>query len=103
MYCLRFFFFYVYGDHRDLHLLTHSFPTRRSSDLVAQRMTVGDRHGVRGALHPLDRGQLAVVQPDGARLAGAGDGDRGRLPGPGRSEEHTSELQSLMRISYAVF
>src|SRR6266540_6890772 len=27
----RFFFFYCYGDHRDLH----SFPTRRSSDLVA--------------------------------------------------------------------
>src|SRR3546814_1797062 len=29
-----------------------------------------------------------------------------RYPGsnyPGRSEEHTSELQSLMRISYAVF
>src|SRR3546814_6685644 len=29
-----------------------------------------------------------------------------QLPGPlptGRSEEHTSELQSLMRISYAVF
>src|SRR3546814_4999964 len=24
-------------------------------------------------------------------------------PGPNRSEEHTSELQSLMRISYAVF
>src|SRR5439155_22202075 len=28
-YCLPFFFFYLYGDHRDLH----SFPTRRSSDL----------------------------------------------------------------------
>src|SRR3546814_17131980 len=28
-----FFFFYEYGDHRDLHVLTHSFPTRRSSDL----------------------------------------------------------------------
>src|SRR3546814_17720338 len=27
------FFFYRYGDHRDLHVLTHSFPTRRSSDL----------------------------------------------------------------------
>src|SRR3546814_7247218 len=26
-----------------------------------------------------------------------------RLPKRGRSEEHTSELQSLMRISYAVF
>src|SRR3546814_5427111 len=25
------------------------------------------------------------------------------LPAAGRSEEHTSELQSLMRISYAVF
>src|SRR3546814_8619724 len=25
------------------------------------------------------------------------------LPGASRSEEHTSELQSLMRISYAVF
>src|SRR3546814_13608867 len=27
------FCIYCYGDHRDLHLLTHSFPTRRSSDL----------------------------------------------------------------------
>src|SRR3546814_13988048 len=27
----------------------------------------------------------------------------GGLSGPRRSEEHTSELQSLMRISYAVF
>src|SRR3546814_9449380 len=29
--------------------------------------------------------------------------DYGRLQAAGRSEEHTSELQSLMRISYAVF
>src|SRR3546814_9720544 len=29
--------------------------------------------------------------------------DRGVRPLKGRSEEHTSELQSLMRISYAVF
>src|SRR3546814_6191349 len=29
--------------------------------------------------------------------------DRGFAGGTGRSEEHTSELQSLMRISYAVF
>src|SRR3546814_6643112 len=28
---------------------------------------------------------------------------RGATLWPGRSEEHTSELQSLMRISYAVF
>src|SRR3546814_20705152 len=28
------FVFECYGDHRDLHVLTHSFPTRRSADLV---------------------------------------------------------------------
>src|SRR3546814_3541284 len=72
-----------------------------------------------------DRGDLVGVAPAragdvvGQEVAGAGhdlgalagrqrpvalglDGDRHRL-GPGRSEEHTSELQSLMRISYAVF
>src|SRR3546814_6124434 len=38
--------------------------------------------------------------PRTAWLAHAAGGDRRRLP---RSEEHTSELQSLMRISYAVF
>src|SRR3546814_10089096 len=31
------------------------------------------------------------------------DGEVGRGRGAARSEEHTSELQSLMRISYAVF
>src|SRR3546814_2727049 len=39
------------------------------------------------------------------RCAVSGAARRGRLAGilQGRSEEHTSELQSLMRISYAVF
>src|SRR3546814_9306918 len=32
----------------------------------------------------------------------AEDPEREFLPGSGRSEEHTSELQYLMRISYAV-
>src|SRR3546814_17059533 len=31
----KFFFFYVYGAHRNLSVRTHSFPTRRSSDLIA--------------------------------------------------------------------
>src|SRR3546814_4759319 len=31
--CLFLFFCYRLGDHRDLHVLTHAFPTRRSSDL----------------------------------------------------------------------
>src|SRR3546814_5344127 len=46
--------------------------------------------------------QLAVgfiyLEPEALRRVRIG-GDRRRL----RSEEHTSELQSLMRISYAVF
>src|SRR3546814_4866362 len=49
--------------------------------------------------------------PPDDRVAGRGDGavDRSRRPlardgtSAPRSEEHTSELQSLMRISYAVF
>src|SRR3546814_20580487 len=30
-------FFEGYGDHRDLHVRTHSCPTRRSSDLLAPK------------------------------------------------------------------
>src|SRR3546814_7520185 len=37
------------------------------------------------------------------RLDGRNDDGFQVAPFPGRSEEHTSELQSLMRISYAVF
>src|SRR3546814_10676641 len=39
----------------------------------------------------------------GAAVAVGGRGREARPLGSGRSEEHTSELQSLMRISYAVF
>src|SRR3546814_2336629 len=47
-------------------------------------------------------------KPHGSPEAGVGGendrrGPRKRWGAPGRSEEHTSELQSLMRISYAVF
>src|SRR3546814_10185293 len=56
---------------------------------------------------------VIVVQADGARYAAAKDPSRATasletISETGRealtrSEEHTSELQSLMRISYAVF
>src|SRR3546814_8353627 len=42
------------------------------------------------------RGEAGDMQMPGARLGGI-------FNMGGRSEEHTSELQSLMRISYAVF
>src|SRR3546814_10232351 len=62
----------------------------------------GDVHAARpGAVRvPAQRRQGSVRPGDerGADLARAGGAGEGR-----RSEEHTSELQSLMRISYAVF
>src|SRR3546814_2737408 len=45
-----------------------------------------------GAFH----GMIAPTTPTGSRT-------NRPTPGPVRSEEHTSELQSLMRISYAGF
>src|SRR3546814_3995620 len=63
---------------RDLMTLPASGPGRlleRSGDAAPRGMTVQDRTRLIGRLRPKNR----------------------------RSEEHTSELQSLMRISYTVF
>src|SRR3546814_4317172 len=94
--------------HRDLHVLSYSFPTRRSSDLgvvlgaelvdadVLADVSVGPELGALG-LHlreaPVEELLLHLELGD-AVAEQATDA---------RSEEHTSELQSLMRISYAVF
>src|SRR3546814_9297594 len=147
------------GDHRYIHVLTHSFPTRRSSDLgrdVEVRScprSTGDGWSIRIAsgdwesgapiavapgTHPFGteirvpideqwpksletvaqraarycplpvqlngqdlpredwlKGAETIVEQDGVRI--------GIYRNYLRSEEHTSELQSLMRISYAVF
>src|SRR5436853_7345938 len=66
------------GDHRDLH----SFPTRRSSDL--------------GKLGPERKREISATIPL-ARLGRADDvaGACVFLASDLRSEEHTSELQSL--------
>src|SRR3546814_7035317 len=66
----------------------------RDADL---RCPLGRRREIRDAWSG-DQG--GAVEPPGVPELAA------RRPGPGaagRSEEHTSELQSLMRISYAVF
>src|SRR3546814_2528381 len=90
--------------------MTHSFPTRRSSDLLI-RHVAADRKTV--ARIARDRGDGAVGQ---RHRAGTRNIERPRIaPRPRhlrqelragldqpRSEEHTSELQSLMRNSYAV-
>src|SRR3546814_6395399 len=115
--------------------MTHSFPIRRSSDLVtvsrhfvglSVRDAGGDAHqpavgsggrqeidlgvcagaadlqlqmglGSAGGPGPHPRSLRPLRPAPGMALAGRVRGDGGR------SEEHTSELQSLMRISYAVF
>src|SRR3546814_10477991 len=51
---------------------------------------------------PADSGVYQDDWPLGERLARETVAQMRRFP-EGRSEEHTSELQSLMRISYAVF
>src|SRR3546814_3441028 len=52
-----------------------------------------------------DIGTLAVIDLDSEEIVWARRGDWAGQHDPDipRSEEHTSELQSLMRISYAVF
>src|SRR3546814_7384339 len=127
--------------------MTHSFPTRRSSDLIPRSrydievVVRGDlllgQHGVPG------RSAVVVFNGSAGRVrrigvTGADDKAVAQIGGPicpiaevpavryvddrtrprgdearenrrcdggvdARSEEHTSELQSLMRISYAVF
>src|SRR3546814_4727584 len=62
-------------------------------------------------LHPAQKVSCLQVEPLPVVAVGVLDVDRIGIgadslldpPEKGRSEEHTSELQSLMRISYAVF
>src|SRR3546814_6075569 len=68
---------------------TTLFRSRQTSGL-------GSVARARSGGHQQSRGQPLYRRCGGA---GAGDGDAAGA----RSEEHTSELQSLMRISYAVF
>src|SRR3546814_7647464 len=75
------------GEGRDRHGLAAVEPDQRCIDQLA------DVHHARQRVD-VD----AAMLPD----LGAGGGGKHRLD-IDRSEEHTSELQSLMRISYAVF
>src|SRR3546814_2707742 len=71
-------------------------PTKRAtcpSMLVTCKRRIR-RHGFSGAAERIRRNRRSRS----ALLAAYGTGNR-----KARSEEHTSELQSLMRISYAVF
>src|SRR3546814_9373901 len=62
------------------------------------------RHGIFEDQRPADHpGDHFAHHGIAVGIGGARDGHHRRHFGIARSEEHTSELQSLMRISYAVF
>src|SRR3546814_9454725 len=72
-------------------------------DRAAVAMLAAD--DVAGALPAAFVGEQRVIDDDPELVIGKVDRPRVFVPGSPRvrSEEHTSELQSLMRISYAVF
>src|SRR3546814_6784335 len=109
--------------------MTHSFPTRRSSDLVGKLVDTSSRsryvarlaEGSRNVAMPSKLEAYAQQhltpqsrKPIDQAIAKIRESieTRGRIKSGvtawlvtavKRSEEHTSELQSLMHISYAVF
>src|SRR3546814_1547636 len=116
-----YFLFLLYVDHRDIPVLTPSFPTLRFSDLGATSPTAFDSGfaGVGGVAPTYGLAHTLFGSPSRARRvlararrakanaiasATASTQNGAQCPATAlRSEEHTSELQSLMRISYAVF
>src|SRR3546814_9322110 len=81
----------------------------RSNAGIAAALTADGPHSVdgqaRGGRYAAPMGNSPVRDDDGAtglRVFHTGEHPCGYWP-ERRSEEHTSELQSLMRISYAVF
>src|SRR3546814_9119146 len=99
--------------------MKHSFPTRRSSDRkFSKALELARMLGLRRVAHAGEEGPPEYIWA-ALDVLGAERIDHGvraiddtvlmerlareRIALTVRSEEHTSELQSLMRISYAVF
>src|SRR3546814_3949996 len=93
----------AFGEHADVAARAEAAPfgmvDHHGDDCIVAapfQKRVGDRlhHAVGQRMDG-----LGTIEPDAADTAVAGDENLVRH----RSEEHTSELQSLMPISYAVF
>src|SRR3546814_4954934 len=81
-------------------------PAPSASAMVGLDGVAGRASSSCGAVAGMFRrhGRLAVVYAEvGRAVVGGLEKPYGKQDFRGRSEEHTSELQSLMRISYAVF
>src|SRR3546814_6402556 len=94
--------------------MTHSFPTRRSSDLTNMLCSIGkvkyqevraftkqetQRRTYLTSQYSSSKSSMRTIWEKIKTLWPS----RSNFGSSLRSEEHTSELQSLMRISYAVF
>src|SRR3546814_4592798 len=88
--------------HRLGGVLLRLQPVLRLHTLGHEHDGVGMRGFAKGGPLPLFLRALREADLGGDERAGIG-GERAVAEIVGRSEEHTSELQSLMRISYAVF
>src|SRR3546814_6110971 len=81
----------------------------RQGDISAARDRLAAAGCEPGEVREIDPGKAAdilfsALPAEGRRVLQAMEGSIDVVVQPlGRSEEHTSELQSLMRISYAVF
>src|SRR3546814_15393022 len=96
------FFFLRSGDTRDLHVVTHSYPTRRSSELSSNCKLAGQKtHACRSACCAIMPGNRTALPFQTASLPnscatkwhGVAPSYRPISITPSRLEENTSELQ----------
>src|SRR3546814_3995794 len=78
-------------------------PIRAVQPPFRSRASRDDHHPVQPGHGVGQRHRSPTGLPELGKLAGAAEFAKATAQVEGRSEEHTSELQSLMRISYAVF
>src|SRR3546814_3962477 len=69
---------------------------------AARKLGFSASHTMRIAQGLYEDGAITYMRTDGVQMDGSAI-SAARVAVANRSEEHTSELQSLMRISYAVF
>src|SRR3546814_12572949 len=102
--CVRttiiFCWFFFFNDPATTEIYTYGHTLSLHDALPIYRVRRGAGPSVAG--RPLQRRLCAVAARD-RRCRGPGRRRDRRCAAARRSEEHTSELQSLMRISYAVF
>src|SRR3546814_3164234 len=86
----------VFVGRRQYLAVHHGRQRRRSQDAAREAQAAHER------LDILARGEVVGDEHGGILRIGTAQLHRPARGGAERSEEHTSELQSLMRISYAV-